>query len=504
MADGRPVSQLKHHASWRLSVAYCLLLVTITRDLCLLGGFFGTTDCIMPTSPDPEQPSPSHERRLALRQADAGNTIRVLDCYPLTKYFDMARRLLDAFQTAVDERRLDEAYVYGLRFAAFSLESLPRHKDWKLAGKHSQQKRRNAQQVDKVLSMMETIKQRMDAEELVRQQERVRLQKQRQEEEEERNQRNEAQRKRLEEEQRRALEEKRQLKKAQSKKNVEQSAMAKLQAMMGSSKPAERPKDEAVEKPQVEIPISVELLSSEEKKTESDDSKSSDQTSSEFSGTPAMPTVNDTAASGKALSRPPNKEQATIDTLDRAIQANNKILDKIENREIPKLLKAARVHLQQPHAKGSSGSRKAALQCLARKKALERQADVMKAANFNMETQIFMLENAMEDRQVEQMLQEAAQAMKMVNESAGVDPAINLSDVTAASLSLHLFGEEEDEEGLLQELHEWVSPSALDQVQTNEGDDVSILSLPTIPASVSSKEEEPSLIRNRPKKAVLE
>ena len=462
----------------------------------------------MPSSP--EQPaSPSHERRLALRQADAGNTIRVLDCYPLTKYFDMARRLLDAFQTAVDERRLDEAYVYGLRFAAFSLESLPRHKDWKLAGKHSQQKRRNAQQVDKVLSVMETIKQRMDAEELVRQQERVRLQKQQRQEEEERNQRNEAQRKQqLEEEQRQALEEKRQLKKAQSKKNVEQSAMAKLQAMMGSSTmPAEqRPKEAVMEKPPVEIPISVEPLSSEEKKTESDDSKSSDPTSSELAGTPAMPTANDTAAATtKSSSRPSSKEQATIDTLDRAIQANNKVLDKIENREIPKLLKAARAHLQQPHAKGSSGSRKAALQCLARKKALEKQADVMKAANFNMETQIFMLENAMEDRQVEQMLQEAAQAMKTVNERAGVDPAMDLSDVAAASLSLNLFGEEEDEEGLLQELHEWVSPP--EKVQTKEGDDVSILSLPTIPASVSStpsKEEEPSSIRNMLKKAVLE
>jgi len=438
----------------------------------------------MPFSPDQEEQSPSHGRRLALRQADAGNTIRVLDSYPISNYFDIALRLLDAFQKAVDERRLDEAYVYGLRFAAFGVESLPRHKDWKLRS-YSKQKRRNAQQVDKVLSMMETIKQRMDAEELVRQQERMRLQKQR--EEEDRKRREEAQRKRMEEEQRQAQEKRQE---AQSKKNIEQSAMAKLQ-LMGSSIRAERAKT-VVEKPQVEVPSVKPDSSLEEKKTEPVASKSSDQASLDLAGTLAVPTGDATAVTRESSPRS-SKEQTTIHTLDRAIQANNKRLDKIENREIPNLLKAAKDHLH--HGKGSS--RKAALQCLARKKALQKQADVMKAANFNMETQIFMLENAMEDRQVEEMLQEAAQAMKTLNENAGV-PAIDLSDA-AANITLDLFGEE-DEEELLEELRKWISPPAEGEVQTKEGDDVSILSLPTIPASVSSastpsKKEETSSTR---------
>ena len=117
--------------------------------------------------------SPSEARRQALRRADVGNTIRVLDSYPLSKYFDISQRLLDAFQKSVDARRLDEAYVYGLRFAAFGVESLPKHKEWRSnTGSYSKQKRRNSQQVEKVISMMEIIKQRMDAEELILQEKR--------------------------------------------------------------------------------------------------------------------------------------------------------------------------------------------------------------------------------------------------------------------------------------------------------------------------------------------
>ena len=127
--------------------------------------------------------SPSYARRQALRQADVSNSIQVLDSYPLSKYFDIAQRLLDVFQEAVDKRRLDEAYVYGIRFAAFSVEALPKHTDWRREkNDYAQPKRRNAKQVEKVISMMEIIKQRMDAEELILQE------KQRVEEEERRRQ----------------------------------------------------------------------------------------------------------------------------------------------------------------------------------------------------------------------------------------------------------------------------------------------------------------------------
>jgi hypothetical protein len=122
-----------------------------------------------------DNPSPSHDRRLQLKAADAANTLRVLGSYPLlSKYFDIAQRLLDSFQAAVDDRHLNHAYVYGLRFANLTIESFPQHPEWKQSNQSSfnmKQKRKLAQQMDRVLSMMETIKQRMDADELVKIQE---------------------------------------------------------------------------------------------------------------------------------------------------------------------------------------------------------------------------------------------------------------------------------------------------------------------------------------------
>lgn len=123
---------------------------------------------------DNDLSSPSRNRRQRLKAADVANTLRVLESYPLSKYFDIAQRLLDSFQAAVDDRHLDHAYIYGLRFANLAIELLPQHPEWKHNTQSRsvlKQKRKLAQQVDAVLSMMETIKQRMDVEELVRIQE---------------------------------------------------------------------------------------------------------------------------------------------------------------------------------------------------------------------------------------------------------------------------------------------------------------------------------------------
>ena len=106
--------------------------------------------------------SPSAERRKALKEADAANELRVLDSCPLSKYIDIAGRLLDHFQDAVDGRRLDEAYVFGLRFANLCLSSLPQHPEWRSDTSKKSTKRLTSQVRD-VLCMMDVIKQRMDA-----------------------------------------------------------------------------------------------------------------------------------------------------------------------------------------------------------------------------------------------------------------------------------------------------------------------------------------------------
>jgi hypothetical protein len=111
--------------------------------------------------------SPSAERRKALKEADAANELRVLGSCPLSKYIDIADRLLDHFQNAVDGRRLDEAYVFGLRFANLCLSSLPKHPEWK-HDTRSKARKRLTSEVGDVLCMMDVIKQRMDAEELMK------------------------------------------------------------------------------------------------------------------------------------------------------------------------------------------------------------------------------------------------------------------------------------------------------------------------------------------------
>merc|ERR1712157_316457 len=107
--------------------------------------------------------------------------------------------------------------------------------------------------------------------------------------------------------------------------------------------------------------------------------------------------------------------------------------------------------------------------CLAHKKRLERQVDTTKAAVFNMETQMFMLESAIEDRYVKKALDEAATAM------AGFQQ--NMSD----SLPELDIGDFTDEE-LMEELQEWLSPEDKRKAQAEKDsndDDISLLSMPT-------------------------
>ncbi len=429
--------------------------------------------------------SPSYQRRQALRQADTGNSIRVLDSYPLSKYFDLSQRLLDAFQKAVDGRRMDEAYVYGLRFAAFGVESLPKHKDWRKTNTYNKHKRRNAKQVEKVISMMEIIKQRMDAEEIV-------LQERRQAEEDERRQQMELEKQKIQDEEQEKLEQQRK-KQREKSKTIEESAMTKLLAMqqtIAASKVAEkdscRPyrskrsattKGDGFTSPKKE---SMELKPSEAQPA-LEKTNSTIPCSSTLDGTTkteATPSKHVTPITRKMTPRT-SKEQRTVDLLQSAIHAQEKRLDEIESTQIPSLVRLAKDHLKE-----NEPNRDAALKCVAHKRSLERQVDVIKAAIFNMETQMFMLENAMEDRQVQKALADAVQAMHVLQQSAGVNETsmTDLTDLTTA-LPLFLIDQEENDEELLEELQEWITPRE-NKVTTVDNDDLlSTLSMPTVPAS---------------------
>lgn len=616
--------------------------------------------------------SPSAERRKALKQADTAYQLRVLESCPLSKYITIADRLLQHFQDALDGRRLDESYVFGLRFANLCISGLPQHPDWKRDASIAKARKRLTEQVGDVLSKMDVIKQRMDAEELLKLKEEM-LARQRKEalqrEEEKRAQQRLEDEKRREQQQRDALEEERAQflaeqrsqreielqeklalestqKKETQKKDVEQSAMAKLKAMqakMSSPLPVaktaapatktngdppttvqrksskdgkkaknlflvakkktsdpptseatsttknigaknqvsstavvkesanteeahrsrdveEKPKNKKVVEPTIatipSLPKAEKIVesssdtvsttnivkseehgtpaisSSSKKTTSASSTKSSgsikskilssigtvksntNKVSSTIANALSTPgikssdtqspasnkenlrlpseemiiTTSDTTAHIIAAQQAPRsrKEQATIDKLQRAIAVQEDRLEDIEGKQIPFLLDAAKSCLRE-------NNQKEALKCLAHKKRLERQVDTVKAAVFNMETQMFMLESAFEDRHVKKALAEATSAIAGFQQSIG-DPKAAMVDLT--NMPELEVGDDTDEE-LMEELNEWLSPGdrkkALEAAAAAANDDdLSVLSmpafLPAAPVATPTKE----------------
>ena len=507
--------------------------------------------------------SPSYKRRQALRDANT-TTIQVLDSNPIERYYETSLKLLSAFQQAVDERRLDQAYVYGVRFASFSIDSLPQHKHYKLS-KSSRLQSRNLKQVDMVLKMMEVVTQRMDAEEMLK--EKQRQERLAEEEVERRNVQIQ------QEKERKQHEDSLRQKKDNEKHQIEKSAMAKLEALgktlqkpsPHTQEPAQKEETptshvtttQSTEKSSCKIVRDSKDSSSDERRPHSERNTTKKRPSTKNSSTPfaekttsvpspdtvtnhvsSQPTTTSKIAKSSSEKEQPRqqpqlpkrvpktKEETTIDLLRQAISTQENRLDQIEQVQIPALLQEAKNHLRlqkqnmstkkearQPQeslnvSKNESAvhdkHRKAALGCVARKKRLEQQMDVIKAAIFNMETQMFMLETALEDQHVQKAMKEASQVMKELQQTVGMSESeLDLTDITA-SLQLP-DGDLLEEEDLLEELEEWLLPTGA----TSSGkpsktklspksddlleDDISILSLPTVP------DEEPSLKVMAPK-----
>lgn len=111
---------------------------------------------------------PSDARRAALSEATKGMGEKgvplVSNFFPLDRYFEAAHRVLDAFNTAFDARRLDDAYVYGKRFAIFSLEALPQHNYYE-SPRYTSIRFKNKQDMTEVILKLEKIAEWMDEEE---------------------------------------------------------------------------------------------------------------------------------------------------------------------------------------------------------------------------------------------------------------------------------------------------------------------------------------------------
>jgi len=110
--------------------------------------------------------SPSFARRRALKEVDdTANQLRVVDCYPLSKYIVIADKLFGYFEEAFASLHLDDAYVYGMRFAELAITNLPNHQDWATSTTAGIAGEKFKSQIVKVLSRLEIIKRRMDEEE---------------------------------------------------------------------------------------------------------------------------------------------------------------------------------------------------------------------------------------------------------------------------------------------------------------------------------------------------
>lgn len=108
----------------------------------------------------------SATRRRQLREADAncGTIPIVSNFFPLERYYDAADKVLHTFETAFEKRRLDEAYVYGMRYCTFCVKGIVQH-DYYHSSKFAARKAQTNQRVDAVLTKLEQVAEWMDQEE---------------------------------------------------------------------------------------------------------------------------------------------------------------------------------------------------------------------------------------------------------------------------------------------------------------------------------------------------
>jgi flagellar biosynthesis GTPase FlhF len=173
---------------------------------------------------------PSSFRRKQLREADAnaGTIPTVSNFFPLERYYEASDKVLQSFTTAFEARRLDEAYVYGMRYCTFCVEGITQHDYYRSSGTFEARRTQTNQRVAQVLTNLELVADWMDAQEEERERQRQAILKR---------QKEEMLRKRQEEEQRRMDELQKRIEQQQKQESkmsataVEESALAKLQRL---------------------------------------------------------------------------------------------------------------------------------------------------------------------------------------------------------------------------------------------------------------------------------
>lgn len=114
---------------------------------------------------DSHEPSSARRRQLREAEANAGTIPTVSNFFPLERYYEAADKVLQTFETAYSKKRLDEAYVYGIRFCDFCVNGIVKH-DYYKSSKFAARKAQTNARVDAVLTKLEQVADWMDEEEI--------------------------------------------------------------------------------------------------------------------------------------------------------------------------------------------------------------------------------------------------------------------------------------------------------------------------------------------------
>ena len=110
---------------------------------------------------------PSYNRRERLKAKEANKVPPISNLTPIDRYYDVADKLKELFETNMKDHHLDHAYVYGIRFAYFSAEALPQHDYYKASRNELKTlRRKNQRDLKLVIDSLEKVVQLMDLEEL--------------------------------------------------------------------------------------------------------------------------------------------------------------------------------------------------------------------------------------------------------------------------------------------------------------------------------------------------
>ena len=110
---------------------------------------------------------PSAERRQILKANQANKFSPVSNGTPIERYYETADKLKQIFQTHFAENKLDEAYIYGMRYATFSAKSLPQHGYYNSTkSKYVLLRKKNRKDLEQVIDGLEKVAEYMDLEEL--------------------------------------------------------------------------------------------------------------------------------------------------------------------------------------------------------------------------------------------------------------------------------------------------------------------------------------------------